>query len=80
MPHTTPLVETGRAEEDVMRPVVSSIVALAIAFAPIVAYAAPEKGAVHKPVAAKVMKHHKKTGADQVPGQGMDNQNGNGGN
>ena len=60
MPHTTPLVETGRAEEDVMRPVVSSIVALAIAFAPIVAYAAPEKGAAHKPVAAKVMKHHKK--------------------
>jgi hypothetical protein len=61
MPHTTPLVETGRAEEDVMRPVVSSIVALAIAFAPIVAYAAPEKGAAHKPIAAKVMKHHKKT-------------------
>ena len=59
MPHT-PLVETGRAEEDVMRPVVSSIVALAIAFAPFAAYAAPDKGA-HKPVAAKVMKHHKKT-------------------
>jgi hypothetical protein len=44
-----------------MRPVVSSIVALAIAFAPFAAYAAPEKGAPHKPVAAKVMKHHKKT-------------------
>ncbi len=43
-----------------MRPVVSSIVALAIAFAPLAAYAAPEKGA-HKPVAAKVMKHHKKS-------------------
>lgn len=44
-----------------MRPVVSSIVALAIAFAPFAAYAAPEKGAAHKPVAVKVMKHHKKT-------------------
>ncbi len=44
-----------------MRPVVSSIVALAIAFAPLAAYAAPEKGAAHKPIAAKVMKHHKKT-------------------
>jgi hypothetical protein len=44
-----------------MRPVVSSIVALAIAIAPFAALAAPEKAAVHKPVAAKVMKHHKKT-------------------
>jgi hypothetical protein len=61
MPHTTPLVETGRAEEDVMRPVVSSIVALAIAFAPLAAYAAPEKVVAHKTIAAKVMKHHKKT-------------------
>lgn len=42
-----------------MRPVVSSIVALAIAIAPFAALAAPEKA--HKPVAAKVMKHHKKT-------------------
>ncbi len=44
-----------------MRPVVSSIVALAIAIAPFAALAAPEKAATHKPVAAKVMKHHKKT-------------------
>ena len=44
-----------------MRPVVSSIVALAIAIAPFAAMAAPEKAATHKPVAAKVMKHHKKT-------------------
>jgi hypothetical protein len=43
-----------------MRPVVSSIVALAIAIAPFAAMASPEKSA-HKPVAAKVMKHHKKT-------------------
>ena len=44
-----------------MRPVVSSIVALAIAIAPFAALAAPEKAATHKPVAAKVTKHHKKT-------------------
>ncbi len=44
-----------------MRPVVSSIVALAIAIAPFAAMAAPEKAATHKPVTAKVMKHHKKT-------------------
>ena len=44
-----------------MRPVVSSIVALAIAIAPFAALAAPEKAATHKPVAVKVMKHHKKT-------------------
>jgi len=48
-----------------MRPVVSSIVALAIAIAPFAAMASPEKSAGHKPVAAKVVKHqaqhHKKT-------------------
>jgi len=45
-----------------MKPVVSSIVALAIAIAPFAAMASPETSA-HKPVAAKVMKHshhHKK--------------------
>ncbi len=42
-----------------MRPVVSSIVALAIAIAPFAAMASPETSG-HKPVAAKVMKHHKK--------------------
>jgi hypothetical protein len=58
MPHT-PLIEISWAEEDVMRPVVSSIVALAIAIAPFAAMASPEKSA-HKPVAAKVMNHHTK--------------------
>ena len=43
-----------------MRPVVSSIVALAIAIAPFAAMASPEKSSAHKPVAAKVMKHNKK--------------------
>jgi hypothetical protein len=44
-----------------MKPVVSSIVALAIAIAPFTAMASPEK-TVHKPAIAKVMKHshHKK--------------------
>ncbi len=45
-----------------MKPVVSSIVALAIAIAPFAAMASPESSA-HKPVAAKVVKHphhHKK--------------------
>ena len=40
-----------------MKPVVSSIVALAIAIAPFAALASPEN---HKPVAAKVSKHHHK--------------------
>jgi hypothetical protein len=40
-----------------MRPVVSSIVVLALALVPFAAMATPEKPA-HKPVAAKVMKHH----------------------
>ncbi|MDB4941875.1 MAG: Ribonuclease [Labilithrix sp.] len=43
-----------------MKPVVSSIIALAIAIAPFAAYAAPESAA-HKPTSTKVEKHHKKT-------------------
>ncbi len=43
-----------------MKPVVSSIVALAIAIAPFAALASPEN---HKPVAAKVSKHHHKKAA-----------------
>jgi len=43
-----------------MKPVVSSIVALAIAIAPFAALASPED---HKPVAAKVSKHHHKKAA-----------------
>ena len=43
-----------------MKPVVSSIVALAIAIAPFAALASPEN---HKPVAAKVSKHHPKKAA-----------------
>lgn len=41
-----------------MKPVVSSIVALAIAMAPALALAA--ETSTHKPVAAKIVKHHKK--------------------
>jgi len=44
--------------EDVMKPVVSSIVALAIALAPLGAMAAEKSS--HKPVAAKVVHHKKK--------------------
>ncbi len=47
-----------------MKPVVSSIVALAIAITPAFALAAEKS--THKPVAAKVVKHAKKTAkADQ---------------
>jgi hypothetical protein len=42
-----------------MKPVVSSIVAIAIALTPAFALAAEKS--THKPVAAKVVKHHKKT-------------------
>jgi hypothetical protein len=45
-----------------MKPVVSSIVALAIAIAPFAAMASPE----HKPVAAKVTKHHSHKKVDKT--------------
>ena len=44
-----------------MKPLVSSIVALAIAIAPFAAYAAPTESASHKPTTSKVSKHHKKS-------------------
>ena len=48
-----------------MRPVVSSILALALALVPCVAMATPEKSG-HKPVAAKVMKHQQHSKKDKV--------------
>lgn len=58
-----PPLHGARTEED-MKPVVTSLVALALAIAPLAAWAAPGTSPSHeaKPAAAKVVKHAAKKG------------------